>query len=529
MLENLPSGAAEADFGDAPAPYATTLSEDGARHEVTGPILGTNRDTETDGTHSAAASADDTTCIDDEDGVTFSTIQVGQLASIVTVNVQNAPSGAKLDAWIDFNGDGSWGGSGEKIFASQDVVVGDNDLTFDVPSWAIAGETYARFRLSTVGDLDPTGFAIDGEVEDYLVNIAPELVSAVTPSVDLGEIGAGVLPGIITFEVHGDVQNVDFQVEATCLYKGQTATSLNIIPLSGAGAEVVAALGSPVGDISEPLPWTTAITSSIVTNAQGIGITEVSGGISNVINGMRGNSTVVQQYESGQNNAFSQEVVVTIEWDQINHCLPVGQYGGYVKLKARPESSDNWSEAEVQVFARVVPTMKVVPVDNSPIELDGVQTGQLLGEKDFQVYANTQFADLQVVTTCLYKSGDPTSGYVIPVAVDGAEVVAELGVPSGGDPELLLWTSKPLATVNGDGTVTVGDGIDYGNGMKAAESDVTEYESGQNNAFSQGVSVSAVWVQIASFLPAGEYTGRVKLRGRATGEYANPSPKTSVL
>ena len=44
-----------------------------------------------------------------------STIMVGQLDASVTVNVQNAPGGAKLDAWIDFNGDGSWGGPFEQI------------------------------------------------------------------------------------------------------------------------------------------------------------------------------------------------------------------------------------------------------------------------------------------------------------------------------------------------------------------------------------------------------------------------------
>ena len=38
-----------ADFGDAPAPYPTLLMDDGAWHEPTGPILGTARDSETDG------------------------------------------------------------------------------------------------------------------------------------------------------------------------------------------------------------------------------------------------------------------------------------------------------------------------------------------------------------------------------------------------------------------------------------------------------------------------------------------------
>ena len=97
------------DFGDAPSPYATTLSDDGARHVATGPTLGSERDLEDDGIASVLADGDDTTgTLDDEDGVTFGSIQVGKLGATVTVNVQNAPSGAKLDAWIDFNGDGSW-------------------------------------------------------------------------------------------------------------------------------------------------------------------------------------------------------------------------------------------------------------------------------------------------------------------------------------------------------------------------------------------------------------------------------------
>ena len=76
------------DFGDAPAPYPTTLGENGARHTETGPTLGTNRDVESDGIHSASANADDTTgSADDEDGVTFGTIRVGQLDASVTINV----------------------------------------------------------------------------------------------------------------------------------------------------------------------------------------------------------------------------------------------------------------------------------------------------------------------------------------------------------------------------------------------------------------------------------------------------------
>jgi hypothetical protein len=160
------------DFGDAPLPYPTTLAENGAEHLAARPTIGFHRDTEADGVHSTNADSDDTTgSPGDEEGVTFGPMSVGQLGATVTVNVQGAVG--KLDAWIDLNGDGSWGGPGEQIFDSVSVVVGENVLEFDVSSFALTGTTYARFRLSTAGGLGVRGQAADGEVEDYVVTILP--------------------------------------------------------------------------------------------------------------------------------------------------------------------------------------------------------------------------------------------------------------------------------------------------------------------------------------------------------------------
>jgi VCBS repeat-containing protein len=189
------------DFGDAPLPYPTTLADDGARHGLQGPTLGSQRDTESDGQPTASADGDGS----DEDGVTFGSIMVGQLDASVTVNVQNSPAGAKLDAWIDFNGDGSWGGPGEQIFDNLSVVNADNVLSFDVPSWAASGTTYARFRLSTAGDLGVGGSAGDGEVEDYQVTIEP---AAMAPDL-FGEqhiisIWADGINSVFAADVDGD-------------------------------------------------------------------------------------------------------------------------------------------------------------------------------------------------------------------------------------------------------------------------------------------------------------------------------------
>ncbi|NCC51186.1 MAG: hypothetical protein EOM20_08220, partial [Spartobacteria bacterium] len=158
------------DFGDAPAPYPVTLAENGARHAATGPRLGATRDTETNGTHSAAADAEGS----EEDGVSgWTSVMVGKAGATVTVNVQNAPDGAKLDAWIDWNGDGCWNGAADRIVQGLPVTNGANTVAFDVPSWALSGHTFARFRLSTAGGLGAGGLAADGEVEDYRIAVAP--------------------------------------------------------------------------------------------------------------------------------------------------------------------------------------------------------------------------------------------------------------------------------------------------------------------------------------------------------------------
>ncbi|MCC6493971.1 MAG: VCBS repeat-containing protein [Pirellulales bacterium] len=157
-----------ADFGDAPTPYPTTLAENGPRHEAVGPQLGALRDTEADGLHSLTASGDA-----DEDGVIFGALRVGDLGATATATVQGVvASGARLSAWIDFNGDGSFGGLGEQIADSISVVNGANVVTFDIPAIAEAGATIARFRISTAGNLGYRGAAADGEVEDYAVTLA---------------------------------------------------------------------------------------------------------------------------------------------------------------------------------------------------------------------------------------------------------------------------------------------------------------------------------------------------------------------
>ena len=168
--------AAAADHGDAPSSYPVTLGQNGARHAPNGPLLGNNRDAEADGKPSTDGLGDDGNQDDDEDGVTFGVVDAGNPSATVSVVVSGSPG--KLDAWIDFNANGSWDPA-EQIAVSLDVAVGTNALTFPVPADASLGVTHSRFRLSEAGGLDVTGAASNGEVEDHPVNI--QLINPLLP------------------------------------------------------------------------------------------------------------------------------------------------------------------------------------------------------------------------------------------------------------------------------------------------------------------------------------------------------------
>jgi hypothetical protein len=153
-----------ADFGDAPSPYPTLLSADGARHRVVpGIYLGSQITFEPNGQPDPAANGDP-----GDDGISFITVPVrGQPCTIkVTASVNGF-----LDGWIDYNGNGSWSEATDQVFSSVPLSAGANFLTFNVPTSATLGNTYARFRFSTQGGLRFTGLAPDGEVEDYILKI----------------------------------------------------------------------------------------------------------------------------------------------------------------------------------------------------------------------------------------------------------------------------------------------------------------------------------------------------------------------
>lgn len=166
-----PPPASSLDFGDAPDPgYPTLQTHNGARHIIAeGVYLGQAVDSESDGRPGSSATGDDTNGSDDEDGVIFTS---ALWPSELTTLQVTASTFGYLNAWVDFDGDGSFDGVAEQIFADKLLSRGVNELSFRVPVGAAIGDTYARFRFNTRGLLTFEGQADDGEVEDYRVSIS---------------------------------------------------------------------------------------------------------------------------------------------------------------------------------------------------------------------------------------------------------------------------------------------------------------------------------------------------------------------
>jgi len=157
------------DFGDwNGAADASSLASSNLR-------MGSLADTEYVSTRNATATGDDITGSDDEDGVTLSAYPPGAAASAAVVVTNNSGAPGYLNAWIDFNNNGSFAEPGEQIATNISVATGTNGVTqtvsFSVPVGAVPGQRGARFRFTSTQTPTPVGASGMGEVEDYLATI----------------------------------------------------------------------------------------------------------------------------------------------------------------------------------------------------------------------------------------------------------------------------------------------------------------------------------------------------------------------
>jgi uncharacterized repeat protein (TIGR01451 family) len=194
-----------ADFTDAPSGLGDALHNfiDGDDHLIGAAISG-------DDGPGNATNADS----DDDDGVEIPPMTQGILTTI-TAEVSGA--GGLLQAWVDWNGNGTLEpGTAEQIAldvaddgTGADAAAGDGRIQVDVvvPGDAVLDQTYARFRWSTQPGLGTDAPASDGEVEDYAV------VVAAAPVVDRGDAP----------ESYGDPQHVIADAGVAGTYLGAVA------------------------------------------------------------------------------------------------------------------------------------------------------------------------------------------------------------------------------------------------------------------------------------------------------------------
>jgi len=190
----------EFEFGDAPVSYEDPTKPI-ARHNIVagkGFYLGSLQDSELEAQNSADALGDDTDEDgDDEDGVTlygtdFQGQALGTAGSLVSrdyVLTVVASKDGYLNAWLDWNDDGSWG-AGEQIFTDEPLSAGINSLVFAVDGANIVSffppyDTFARFRFAPAAGVanSTSGVVADGELEDYLVWLGGEADLALTKTV----------------------------------------------------------------------------------------------------------------------------------------------------------------------------------------------------------------------------------------------------------------------------------------------------------------------------------------------------------
>ena len=152
---------------------------------VNGLRIGALVDTEYSPTVNATATGDDTTALDDEDGVVFPELTAGAPAIIPVLVTNLTGSDAYLNAWIDFNNNGSINDPGEQIAADVRIVTGTNNalqnLGVTIPASTLTGiNLAARFRLTSTAGPGGVGASGNGEVEDYVVVVT-------APTTDFGD------------------------------------------------------------------------------------------------------------------------------------------------------------------------------------------------------------------------------------------------------------------------------------------------------------------------------------------------------
>ena len=158
-------------------------------------------------------------------------------------------------------------------------------------------------------------------------------------------------------------------------------------------------------------------------------------------------------------------------------------------------ASTHGGQAAAHVFVTVAPHIAISGPTPVIVNLRDLYAGSPIhSEVQFQVRANTPEVEMQVVCTDLYKGGDPSCSYRIPVAGTGAQITGAHGS------QQLPWQSVSAPSL-------------LPPGWSGTASEVGTFTASPTAAFTDNVTVGVSWHATDPTLPAGEYVGFVKLIG----------------
>lgn len=176
-------------------------------------------------------------------------------------------------------------------------------------------------------------------------------------------------------------------------------------------------------------------------------------------------------------------------------------------------ASYSYADPAASAVAHVTLTINpniALQVIESHVNMGTTQTGDVQFPIRFRIDANTQSVGISGLVTKLYKGDAPNISEVEPIPVN---LTAGLLI----DPEF----ANEVA--GGDGIASYVGTADY-LGFAGEVTEALTFESGQNNHFSQDVTVAPTWNNADEEKPQGEYSGYVVLYATIYGAQPAPEP-----
>lgn len=272
-----PNAAVLLDYGDAPdqgdnngpGNYNSLLANNGPRHGLGSPLyLGARVTADPDARQNGDATGDDLPAGIQDDGLALPLVPLSPSAGgyVLPVTVTNETGeDAYLYGWIDFDQDGLFeeGEAAPVVTVPSAAGAQTATLNFPVPAGVPQGSTFLRLRVtrdvltSIPGEQDSrsVGPASDGEVEDYLLLVAPSADLQVTKSADPPVAMAGAAltytvtgrnigpdpaqDTLLTDTVPAGLLSPEFSVDGGATWQSWTGTHSLGVLAAGAGASVL--------------------------------------------------------------------------------------------------------------------------------------------------------------------------------------------------------------------------------------------------------------------------------------------------